>query len=195
MDHIAIMPSPAIEPMKTRRRRCNGIASAATERTDRCEPREGRKFYGIIAKLHRRLEENIVIGGVLLFFPKIIGGQYAAPVRFDFGTCKNKKVSNVVSIGAECSFVRLPKFRREVQHPSARDFRALLSKHVEAEGTDVGRLEATGALNFLDLDDIAVLEEGEPVDPRSIISLPIVSGWPVLPVFERTPSDSFATAT
>ena len=72
-----------------------------------------------------------------------------------------------------------------------RDFRALLSKHVEAEGTDVGRLEATGALNFLDLDDIAVLEEGEPVDPRSIISLPIVSGWPVLPVFERTPSDSF----
>ena len=68
-----------------------------------------------------------------------------------------------------------------------RDFRALLSKHVEAEGTDVGRLEATGALNFLDLDDIAVLEEGEPVDPRSIISLPIVSGWPVLPVFERTP--------
>jgi metal transporter CNNM len=72
-----------------------------------------------------------------------------------------------------------------------RDFRALLSKHVEAEGTDVGRLEATGALNFLDLDDIAVLDEGEPVDPRSIISLPIVSGWPVLPAFERTPSDSF----
>ena len=30
MGHIAIMPSPAIEPMKTRRRRCNGIASAAT---------------------------------------------------------------------------------------------------------------------------------------------------------------------
>jgi len=60
-----------------------------------------------------------------------------------------------------------------------RDFRALLSKHVEAEGTDVGRLEATGAQNFLDLDDIAVLDEGEPVDPRSIISLPIVSGWPV----------------
>ncbi|MEJ2379105.1 MAG: CNNM domain-containing protein, partial [Pseudolabrys sp.] len=36
-----------------------------------------------------------------------------------------------------------------------RDFRALMSKHVEAE-TDVGRLEAIGALNFLDLDDVAV---------------------------------------
>jgi metal transporter CNNM len=72
-----------------------------------------------------------------------------------------------------------------------RDFRVLLSKHMEAEGTDVGRLEATGAMNFLDLDDIAVMDEGEPVDPRSVIALPIKRGWPVLPVFEGTPSDPF----
>ncbi|MGC2460514.1 MAG: CNNM domain-containing protein [Steroidobacteraceae bacterium] len=72
-----------------------------------------------------------------------------------------------------------------------RDFRALMSKHVEAAGTGVGRLEATGALNFLDLDDIAVQEEGEPVDLRSIISLPIMNGRPVLPPFKRTPSDAF----
>ncbi len=73
-----------------------------------------------------------------------------------------------------------------------RDFRALMSKHVEAAGiTDVERLEAMGALNFLDLDDILVLEEGEPVDPRSIVSLPVKSGRPVLPTFERTPSDPF----
>ena len=72
-----------------------------------------------------------------------------------------------------------------------RDFRALMSKHVEVAGTDVGRLEAIGALNFLDLDDIAVLEEGEPVDPRSIISLPMMNGRPALPTFKRTPSDGF----
>ena len=72
-----------------------------------------------------------------------------------------------------------------------RDFRVLMSKHVEAGGTDVGRLEAIGALNFLDLDDIAVLDEGEPVDPRSVISLPIVGGRPVLPAFQRSPSDPF----
>ena len=72
-----------------------------------------------------------------------------------------------------------------------RDFHTLLLKHVEAGSTDVGRLEATGALNFLDLDDIVALEEGEPVDPRSIIRLPILSGWPVLPPFERKPSDAF----
>jgi len=72
-----------------------------------------------------------------------------------------------------------------------RDFHTLLLKHVEAGSTDLGRLEATGALNFLDLDDIVALDEGEPVDPRSIIHLPIISGWPVLPAFERKPSDAF----
>ncbi len=33
-----------------------------------------------------------------------------------------------------------------------RDFRALLTRHGETEGADVGQLEAIGALNFLDLE-------------------------------------------
>jgi hypothetical protein len=37
-----------------------------------------------------------------------------------------------------------------------------------AAGADVGQLEAVGALNFLDLDDILVKDEGELIDPRSI---------------------------
>jgi metal transporter CNNM len=72
-----------------------------------------------------------------------------------------------------------------------RDFRALIMKHVEGGG-DVGHLEALGALNFLDLDDIPVANEGEPVDPRSVIELPSDDhGYPVLPRFERSPLDPF----
>lgn len=72
-----------------------------------------------------------------------------------------------------------------------RDFRALITRHVEAAGGEVGKVEAAGALNFLDLDDIMVLDEGEPVDPRSIITLPVAEGRPVLPPFERSPHDPF----
>ena len=72
-----------------------------------------------------------------------------------------------------------------------RDFRALIMRHVEAGGSEVGQLEATGALNFLDLDDIAVRDEGEPVDPLSVITLPVANGRPVLPSFERSPNDPF----
>ena len=72
-----------------------------------------------------------------------------------------------------------------------RDFRALITRHVGAAGADVGQLDAVGALNFLDLDDILVVNEGETIDPRSIITLPIENERPVLPKFERSPADPF----
>jgi hypothetical protein len=72
-----------------------------------------------------------------------------------------------------------------------RDFRAFITKHVGAAGADVGQLEAIGALNFLDLDDILVKDEGELIDPRSVITLPIENERPLLPKFERSPHDPF----
>jgi metal transporter CNNM len=72
-----------------------------------------------------------------------------------------------------------------------RDVRALIMKHAEAGG-EVGKLEATGALNFLDLDDIGVAQEGEPVDPRSVIALPTgTDGKPQLPQFQPSAADPF----
>jgi Cyclin M transmembrane N-terminal domain len=72
-----------------------------------------------------------------------------------------------------------------------RDFRALLTTHAAAAESEVSRIEAIGALNFLELDDIAVCEEGEPVDPRSIITLPVRNGRPLVPAFECSPDDRF----
>jgi CBS domain containing-hemolysin-like protein len=72
-----------------------------------------------------------------------------------------------------------------------RDFRAFITKHVGAAGGDVGQLEAIGALNFLDLDDILVADEGESIDPRSVIILPIENERPLLPKFDRSPNDPF----
>ena len=72
-----------------------------------------------------------------------------------------------------------------------RDFRAFITKHVGAVGAELGQLEAVGALNFLDLDDILVTDEGELIDPRSVVSLPIENDRPLLPKFERLPNDPF----
>ncbi len=72
-----------------------------------------------------------------------------------------------------------------------RDFRALITRHAGVAGVDVSHLEALGALNFLDLDDILVADEGELVDPRSIIALPFANERPVLPKFARSPDDPF----
>src|SRR6202171_1013486 len=56
-----------------------------------------------------------------------------------------------------------------------RAVRSLVAR-AAASGGDIGKLEATGVQNFLDLDDLPVTEEGEPVDAQSIISLPLASG-------------------
>ena len=72
-----------------------------------------------------------------------------------------------------------------------RDLRSLIHKHIEAEETDVDRLEGIGALNFLALDDISVTQEGEFIDPESIICLPESKGKPVFPSFERHSLDPF----
>jgi CBS domain containing-hemolysin-like protein len=71
-----------------------------------------------------------------------------------------------------------------------RDIRLLIDRSAAAGG-DIGRLEATGARNFLDLDDVPVTEEGEPVHAQSIISLPLQGRRCVLPKFERSPDDPF----
>jgi hypothetical protein len=71
------------------------------------------------------------------------------------------------------------------------DLRILLKKHIVSKDTDIDRLEGIGALNFLALDDLGVAEEGEHVDPDSIISLPTEKDIPVFPEFERHSGDPF----
>lgn len=72
-----------------------------------------------------------------------------------------------------------------------RDFRALIAQHVKAAVPEVGALEGTGALNFLELDDVLIADEGEALDPLSIIQLPLQQGQPVFPRFERSLQDPF----
>jgi len=71
------------------------------------------------------------------------------------------------------------------------DLRTVLRKHIEAEESDIDRLEGIGAINFLALDDIAVSQEGELIDPDSIISLPTSNGRPVFPEFSSQKESPF----
>lgn len=59
------------------------------------------------------------------------------------------------------------------------DLRKLIHKHIDANETDLSAIEGMGALNFLAIDDIPVVNEGERLAPESILSLPLVNGNPV----------------
>jgi hypothetical protein len=71
-----------------------------------------------------------------------------------------------------------------------RDIRSLIARSATGGG-DISPVEATGARNFLDLDDVLVTDEGEPVDAQSIISLPQADNRCVLPQFNRSADDPF----
>ncbi|MBE0620588.1 MAG: DUF21 domain-containing protein [Burkholderiales bacterium] len=78
----------------------------------------------------------------------------------------------------------IPWFRED-------ELRHVLHHHAGDTGSELSRVEATGAINFLALDDIAVGREGEPLDPYSVISLPMRQGRPVFPAIAREAGDPF----
>lgn len=71
------------------------------------------------------------------------------------------------------------------------EMRELIRQHLEAEEAEIDRLEGLGALNFLALDDIPVTQEGEIIDPQSVIILPTENGLPKFPEIRPSPSDPF----
>jgi len=81
--------------------------------------------------------------------------------------------------------------KESIQYFREKDLHKLIHKHMESEDSDVSRLEGIGAMNFFALDDVVVTQEGEHVDPDSIISLPTKDGVPVFPEFESHTHDEF----
>ncbi len=71
------------------------------------------------------------------------------------------------------------------------DLKAVIQKHIESKDAEVETLEGIGALNFLDIDDLGVLDEGEILDAKSIISLPAKVDFPLIPDFSPDPNDPF----
>jgi hypothetical protein len=77
-----------------------------------------------------------------------------------------------------------------INYMREQDIRQLIARHA-ASGGDISKVEAIGAQNFLDLDDVSVCDEGEVIHQQSIISLPLANQRCVLPKFEPVADDPF----
>lgn len=81
--------------------------------------------------------------------------------------------------------------KESIQYFREHNFREMIKKHIAADEADIDRIEGLGALNFLAIDDLTVIQEGETLDPMSIIELPSSNGELIFPEYEQTPSDPF----
>lgn len=81
--------------------------------------------------------------------------------------------------------------KESINYMPEEEIMAILHQHIEAPESDVGHIEGRGAVNFLALDDLLVTEEGEPINPGSILELPMKDNHPVFPSYSPTSQDPF----
>ncbi len=81
--------------------------------------------------------------------------------------------------------------KEAIQFYREREIEEMLRLHMRDDTTEITRTEGKGALNFLEMDDLTVAEEGEPVDPQSIIPLEFNGTRPVFPDIAPTTEDPF----
>ncbi|SHJ70365.1 protein of unknown function DUF21 [Malonomonas rubra DSM 5091] len=84
--------------------------------------------------------------------------------------------------------------KESIQYFREKDIREILRQHMAAEETDVDHLEGTGAMNFLAIDDLLVIDEGGDILPESIIPLDNQQGKLAFPAFARDKNDPFLQA-
>jgi metal transporter CNNM len=82
----------------------------------------------------------------------------------------------------------------EIRYYRDRDLRRVIQLHMEAAESDIARMEGQGALNFLEIDDIPLNDEGEPVDPESVVQLEFDGKRPIFPLIEPNADDKFLQA-
>ena len=67
----------------------------------------------------------------------------------------------------------------------------MIRTHMEADESALDEIEGRGALNFLNIDEVKVTEDGELVDADSIIRLPTKVDLPLVPEVVRDVNDPF----
>ena len=72
-----------------------------------------------------------------------------------------------------------------------KDLENLLEMHVVADESDIEAVEGRGAVNFLALDDLPIVNEGVALAPGSLITLPFIEGRPVFPEISASADDPF----
>ncbi len=75
--------------------------------------------------------------------------------------------------------------RESIHYFHERHLKDVIRRHMEDKDSDIDRMEAIGAINFLSLDDLPVFSEGTLVNPLSVIQLPFNKGLPLFPEISK----------
>lgn len=81
--------------------------------------------------------------------------------------------------------------KESVQFFAEANIKLFIRKHMEEDDSEIDHIEGTGAINFFSLDDLMVTQEGEIINPDSIINLASKDGELLLPEYKANLDDKF----
>ena len=81
--------------------------------------------------------------------------------------------------------------KESVQFFAEKNIISFIKKHIEETESEIDIVEGIGAINFLTLDDLMVVQEGENITKESIIQLKTEHGKVIFPLFKDEINDSF----
>lgn len=71
-----------------------------------------------------------------------------------------------------------------------RELRSIIRLHMDAGHGEIGNVEGQGALNFLLLDDILLMNEGEEIAPNSVLAIDFDGDRPQVPAFDTAAGEA-----
>ena len=69
--------------------------------------------------------------------------------------------------------------------------KSFIEKHIEGIDSEIDKMEGIGAINFLNIDDVLIKDEGENINKDSVISLQTSNNELIIPNHQPNVSDSF----
>ncbi|MBI9066738.1 MAG: DUF21 domain-containing protein [Salinivirgaceae bacterium] len=81
--------------------------------------------------------------------------------------------------------------KESVQFFAEHNIKLFIKKHMEGSDNEIDHIEGTGAINFFSLDDLKVTQEGEIINPDSIITLESEDNHLIFPYYKIDPDDAF----
>lgn len=81
--------------------------------------------------------------------------------------------------------------KEAVQFFREREIEEMLRMHIQDRDSEITHVEGKGALNFLAIDDLKVSQEGESIDPLSIIPMKFERNRPIFPIITSSVNDPF----
>jgi len=124
--------------------------------------------------------------GVITFFGEIIPQAYFSrnALRMASGLAPVLKFYQIIlyPIAKPCALLLDAWLGKEsISYFTEENIKLFIRKHIEDTRSEIDEIEGTGAINFLSLDDNRIIEEGETINPFSIVNLNEHNGELILP--------------